>query len=331
MSTLGPLRRYLLAIGAALLAMVTVAAAYPPVRHRIHDTQARQARAHSAQARPSGPCAARVSGEFTLTLRQGGLVRNAFVHVPRAGAGRPLAVVLAFHGAGGNGEFMADYSGLSPLADRDHFIAVYPSAAGARHFWTLNASDKTKPDDVGFIAKLLQVLPSRVCMDQQRVYATGVSNGGGFTVRVGCELSSRIAAIAPVAGGYRSLDPCHPDRPLSVLEIHGTSDPVVPYNGKAPDYAGSVSRFLANWTQIDRCPAGASPIFVARNTQRFDWSPCADGTEVLHLRLKGIGHTWPGSRDSRNAPISAGRTVWRFFRGRVLSPAFPQDGGVGSN
>jgi polyhydroxybutyrate depolymerase len=101
------------------------------------------------------------------------------------------------------------------------------------------------PDDVGFIKALLQVLPSRMCIDPSRIYATGVSNGGGFAARLGCELSSQIAAIAPVAGGYRSLDPCHPDRPVAVLEIHGTADTVVPYDGKPPDYGGSVQKFLS--------------------------------------------------------------------------------------
>jgi polyhydroxybutyrate depolymerase len=275
-----------------------------------------------AAQQPAAPaCSGRATGEFTLHVRHDGLVRNATVHVPAAGAGRPLAVVLAFHGAGGNGEEMADYSELTPLADHDHFIAVYPTAGSSRHFWTLNGRDATKPDDVGFIAALLKVLPRRVCMDAQRVYATGVSNGGGFAARVGCVLSSQIAAIAPVAGGYSSLDPCHPDRPVAVLEIHGTADKVVPYDGKPPDYAGSVPRFLAEWADLDDCPQAAAPIFVARGTERFDWGPCAEGTTVLHFRLSGVGHTWPGSRDSRSSPIAAGRTVWRFFRGRVLAPA----------
>jgi polyhydroxybutyrate depolymerase len=240
--------------------------------------------------------------------------------VPRAIASRRSPAVLAFHGAGGSGEEMADYSGLSSLADHDHFVVVYPTAAGRRHFWTLNGSDASKPDDVTFVSSLLDVLPSRACVDTKQIYATGVSNGGGFTARIGCALSWRLAAIAPVAGGYRSLDPCRPDRPVSVLEIHGTADNVVPYNGKPPDYAGSVPRFLDGWAARDKCATAATPVFVARGTERFDWTSCAAGAEVLHFRLSGVGHTWPGSRDSRSAPIAAGRTVWRFFRGRSLAP-----------
>jgi polyhydroxybutyrate depolymerase len=276
--------------------------------------------AHAAIAPSAPPCSAKPVGDFTVNVRAGGLDRNALVHVPAAGAGRRLPVVLAFHGAHGSGEFMSDYSGFSKLADREHFLVVYPTAASAKRFWTLNARDPNAPDDVAFVARLVAALPTRVCMDPARVYATGVSNGGGFAARLGCVLSSRLAAIAPVAGGYRSLDPCHPDRPVSVLEIHGTADPVVPYNGKPPDYKGSVPRFLANWASLDHCPPPAAPIFVGPGLERFDWGPCESGAEVLHLRLSGIGHTWPGSDDSRSAPIAAERTVWRFFRGRVLAP-----------
>jgi polyhydroxybutyrate depolymerase len=276
--------------------------------------------AHAANGPSAPPCSARPTGDITLNIRTRGLMRNALLHVPAAGAGRRLPVVLAFHGAHGSGEFMADYSGFSTLADREHFVVVYPTAAGPRRFWTLNASDPKAPDDVAFISKLLQTLPRSACIDPARVYATGVSNGGGFTARLGCVLSSRIAAIAPVAGGYRSLDPCRPDRPVSVLEIHGTADPVVPYDGKPPDYTGSVPRFLANWASLDNCPPPTAPIFVAQGTERQDWGPCEGGTEVLHLRLSGVGHTWPGSEDSRSAPIAAQRTVWRFFRGRTLAP-----------
>jgi polyhydroxybutyrate depolymerase len=234
---------------------------------------------------------------------------------------KPMALVLAFHGAGGSGRSMERYSELSKFSDRDHFIAVYPSAASAHRFWTLNASDPSKPDDVAFVSALLSSLGRSVCMDPQRVYATGVSNGGGFAARLGCVLSSRLAAIAPVAGGYRSLDPCHPDRPVSVLEIHGDSDTVVPYDGKPPDYAGSVPRFLSQWAELDDCPSGGQPTVAAHGAQRFAWGPCAEEADIQHLKLAGVGHTWPGGDDSRAAPVSAAREVWLFFRGRRLAPA----------
>jgi polyhydroxybutyrate depolymerase len=255
-------------------------------------------------------------------VRSGGLLRNALVHVPKASAGRQLPLVLAFHGSGGSGAEMARYSELSGVSDRSHFIVVYPSAAGSR--WTLNDADPSQPHDVAFVARLLRVLNRTTCMDPSRVYATGVSNGGGFTARLGCELSSRFAAIAPVAGGYRSLSDCRPDRPVSVLEIHGTADPVVPYDGKPPDYAGSVPRFLDAWAAIDHCGADEART-VAQGAQSFAWGACAQGTQVQHLKLEGVGHTWPGGNDSRQSPVSASQAVWQFFRDRVLARG-PGDG-----
>jgi polyhydroxybutyrate depolymerase len=278
--------------------------------------------ASAAPVPAASACGSSRSGEFTLRLQVGGLQRSALVHVPKLRTAQPMALVLAFHGAGGSGRSMERYSELSAFSDRDHFIVVYPSAAASSHgYWTLNANDPSQPDDVAFISALLTSLGKRVCMDSQRVYATGVSNGGGFTARLGCELSSRVAAIAPVAGGYGTLGPCHPDRPVSVLEIHGDSDRVVPYDGKPPDYAGSVPRFLSQWAELDDCPAGGQPTVAAHGAQRFAWGPCAEEADIQHLKLAGVGHTWPGGDDSRAAPVSAAREVWLFFRGRRLAPA----------
>src|SRR5205085_1686523 len=199
---------------------------------------------------------------------------------------------------------------------------VYPDAVGPHRFWNISSSDPTAPDDVGFVTALLDRLERSLCVDHQRVYATGVSNGGGMAARLGCQLGSRIAAIAPVAGGYRSLPQCKPTRPLSVLEIHGTADPVVPYDGKPPDYAGSVPHFLDVWTEHNHCPPQQPPVWIAPRTQRLAWGPCDDDTDVEHLKLSGVGHTWPGAPGS-GAAVNASREVWLFFRGRVLAPAPP--------
>ena len=79
------------------------------------------------------------------------------------------------------------------------------------------------------------------------IYVTGVSNGGGMAARAACELADRLAAAAPVAGGYGTLPACRPSRPLPVLEVHGTGDGVVPYAGKGPRRSGSVAGWLGMW------------------------------------------------------------------------------------
>ena len=149
------------------------------------------------------------------------------------------------------------------------------------------------------------------------MFVTGVSNGGGFAARLGCELSGRLAGVAAVAGGYRSLPACRPQRPLPVLEIHGTADHVVPYHGRPPDGAGSVDRWLGQWRRIDACPGTVWRRRIERGVSEVKWTGCAQQTVVEHLRLAGVRHGWPGGDRIAPppAPFSATWWTWAFFRG----------------
>jgi polyhydroxybutyrate depolymerase len=261
----------------------------------------------------AGSCAAKPrAGSSDITLPSAGQQRQARLHVPQAPAGKELPLVVAFHGAGATGEFMERYSGLSQVADRGQFVVVYPNASGSHPFWSLNDDARNGPQDARFISDLLDNVEDSLCIDTKRVYATGVSNGGGFTARIGCRLSERFTAIAPVAGGYRAIPDCDARRPVSVLEIHGTADRAVPYWGKPPDYRGSVPRYLAGWRRIDRC--GSKPVDqrMAAGTLRKVWAPCADGTRVEHIKRWGRGHEWPGAFGAPG--MSASQVVWDFFR-----------------
>jgi polyhydroxybutyrate depolymerase len=260
----------------------------------------------------AGPCSSIIrSGSSDISMTSAGQQRQARMHVPSAPAGKQLPLVIAFHGAGATGEFMERYSGLSAVADKGQFVVVYPNASGSHPFWSLNDDARNGPQDVTFISDLLDQVEDSVCIDTRRVYGTGVSNGGGFTARIGCQLSGRFTAIAPVAGGYRAIPDCHATRPVSVLEIHGTADRAVPYWGKPPDYRGSVPRYLAGWRRIDHC--GSKPVDqrMAAGTLRQVWAGCADGTRVEHIKRWGRGHEWPGAFDAPG--MSAAQVVWDFF------------------
>jgi polyhydroxybutyrate depolymerase len=280
----------------------------------------------ASRAAGDGPCSSAPSrGNLYVQMAVGGVPRSAIVHVPRhARRGARLPLVLAFHGAGRTGSFMASYSTLESLSDSQGFISVFPSAARPHRYWALAEEDPGGPQDLAFIEQLLDRAEAMTCVDASRVYATGISNGGGMTARLGCEMSSRLAAIAPVSGGYSSLDPCHPSRPVSVLEIHGTADKVVPYAGKPPGGRGSVGGFLGQWTALDGCRGSPTRRGYGPSSMIFSWRHCADGTEVEHIKIYGGGHAWPGAEPpdrAPTAPISAARAVWNFFRGHSLSGA----------
>jgi polyhydroxybutyrate depolymerase len=257
-----------------------------------------------------------------------GKQHEALLHVP-PGAHGQLPLVLAFHGAQYGARFVSAYYGFTPVANREHFAVLYPQASH-NVFWQLSPSQH---EDVDAVRALLDRAQTWGCIDASRVYATGASNGGGFSARLGCEMTDRLAAIAPVAGGYSPLGPCTPSRPLPVLEVHGTSDQVVPYEGKAPDYDGSVARFLGEWTELDACAGTAQRTTPSPGVTQLTWADCAGGSVVQHLRLAGTDHGWPGGDTAaaglKNHPIpkndptgvEAAETVWSFVsRFRLPNP-----------
>ena len=226
--------------------------------------------------------------------------------------------MLVFHGAFSSGPSMEGYTGLTRIAHAAGFVVAYPTANG--DLWNLSGAGPHGGDDVAFVSMLLDGLEQRLCVDPARVYATGVSNGAGFTARLGCELGDRLAAIAPVAGIYGIQPPCHPARPLSVLEVHGTSDPVVPYGATSGHGHGSVRGYLALWRRLDGCPPGwqrrrlSAPILMLTRTG------CRDGTVVSHVRITGGGHTWPGTPFGTVGPsFPTSRAVLQFFIHRRIS------------
>ena len=275
-----------------------------------------------APTRACRSVAASAAGVSTERFVSGGRLRQAVVDIPSTALGRPAPLLLAFHGSGGTGPFMRSYSGFARIAARSRFVAVYPTAAGPR--WNLEESeDPTRADDVRFIRELIDRLGGRVCFDKTRVYVAGVSNGGGFAALLGCRLSRRIAAVASVAGGYGDLPECRADRPVSVLEIHGTEDEVVPYNGR--DGRGAARDFAASWAVRDGCRADARERTVAAGVVRYDWWPCAAGSAVAHVKLIGGEHQWPGATPpdpGPQSPIAAAPEIWRFVvHHRLAVPA----------
>jgi polyhydroxybutyrate depolymerase len=240
-------------------------------------------------------------------------VAGAPLHLPpQTKPGAPVPLLIALHGAGGTGADFQARVGLDDDADDAGFATVYPSAASSRHFWSLNRA--AQPDDVPRIAALLDQLQAQGCIDPDRVFATGVSNGGGFAARLGCELADRLAGVAPVAGGYRALDSCPAGKRTSLLEIHGLADHVVPYFGVPPDYKGHVPRFVSRWAHRDGCAPGPKRTHPSRGVTHLTYRGCDGGTAVEHVAIEGLGHGWVVKGEP--ADVDANRAILAFFRGK---------------
>jgi polyhydroxybutyrate depolymerase len=175
--------------------------------------------------------------DLSGTLESDGRSRAYFVHLPPGYTGKqPLPLVLVLHGATESPEGVEELSGMSLKADKENFIAVYPRGTGRlSNVPTWNSGNccgyalMNHVDDVGFLRALIEKLGHDYVVDPKRIYVTGISNGGMMTYRAACELSDKIAAIAPVEG-EQNVD-CRPGSPVSVIVFHGTADHLVPFDG----------------------------------------------------------------------------------------------------
>ena len=268
-------------------------------------------------------------------LRVDGRERTYLVDLPpRYDGRRALPLVLVFHGGGGNARQVRQQTGMSELARREGFIAVYPNGSGRLdgRILTWNAGTccgyarQQRIDEVAFVRALLDSLQATLRIDPARVYATGMSNGGMMAHLVGCSLGGRIAAIGVVAGEL-TVPECRPPRPVAVVLIHGTADEHLPFEGGVgrdaldPHVARSVFDAMDTWMEVDGCPSTAT-ITIDGPVRHTAHGPCAAGTAVELYAIEGGGHAWPGAdpprlarrrRDTPSDALDATRVIWRFF------------------
>jgi polyhydroxybutyrate depolymerase len=275
-------------------------------------------------------------------LRVNGVDRTYHLHVPPAAKGKKSPLLMVFHGGEGDGTKIARQTGFNRVADRWGVIVVYPDSL---EYWNDGRSTIGTPrDDVGFVRQLIKHLVETENVDPQRVYATGASNGGNFTLRLACEMSTEIAAFAPVVASFPAeyWPRCKPQRPVPILMINGTSDTFIPWEG------GAMRRGFRRGAGGEVVPVPTTLDFWAKNNacspkptveklpdrdrgdgttvQVITYSNCRDASSVRMIRVDGGGHTWPGSEaraarlmGNTTRDIDASDEIWNFFKERRLS------------
>jgi polyhydroxybutyrate depolymerase len=278
------------------------------------------------------------AGDYTFSMKHGGLERRYRVHVPKSYVpGKPVPLVFALHGGGGNMDYQAtdEYYGLISKSEREGFVVVFPngySRLRSGKFATWNAGNccggarDANADDVGFIREVVADVTRRVSVDRSRIYATGMSNGGLMSYRLACEMSDVFSAIAPVAGTDNTRA-CSPTRAVSVLHIHARNDTHVLFDGgagpgardksKVTDFT-SVPATVAKWVGLNGCAPTPRRILDKPGVYCEVYAPCRDKAEVQLCVTEGGGHSWPGGHKPRGdeAPsqaISANDVMWEFF------------------
>jgi len=254
------------------------------------------------------------TGKMTKQLVVNNTNREYIIYVPENFTGTSsLPLLLSFHGLSSNMNFNYDYTNFSELAERENFIVVHPNGIDNR--WTVSA---TNNPDIDFIEALLDQLENDYNIASNRIYSTGMSNGGNFSFTLACGLNDRIAAIASVTGLMlqMAIGNCVPSRPLAVLHIHGTEDLIANY--------AFVQGGLDFWT--DHNNTNDFPIISdipnidsgdGSTVKRFEYLNGNSNVEVQHLKITGGGHEWPGF--SGNMDINASDEVWNFVKNFDLS------------
>ena len=253
--------------------------------------------------------------------------RRYLLHVPDSyDGGDPVPLVINIHGFGQWPANQESVSRWSDLADEEGFIVVHPMGTGLPLRWashTPGAADTTA--DTAFITELLNSLTRDYAVDPDRVYVTGLSNGGGMTFVMSCVLSGRIAAIGTVAGLLTyPWDACGRQRPVPLIAFHGTADPIVPYEGgplsgpagEAPNVRSWVGDYaVRNGCTVEEELPAQGDVSGTRWTR-----PGSDASDVVLYTVAGGGHTWPGGRPlpefitgPTSDDIDATRVMWEFF------------------
>jgi polyhydroxybutyrate depolymerase len=302
-----------------------------------------------AQTTTTFECAAAASsigpGEEKVTISSGGVERWYLRHVPTGYDGSAaLPVVVDLHGYSEGADVQARLSALGPYGDEHGFITLTPQGSGTVSRWDTAPSSA----DQLFIGDVLDQVEADLCVDSDRIFVTGLSNGAMMTSAIGCALSDRIAAIAPVAG-IQDPDGCAPARPMPVIAFHGTEDGFLSYDGgygertaslPAPDGSGktlgdlgvrdsggpSVVEMTSAWAARAGCDTSPAESAVASDVTLLDF-PCSGDVDVQLYRIDGGGHTWPGSALSAavasiigptTTSISANALMWAFFEEHPL-------------
>jgi len=264
---------------------------------------------------------------INASITHDGIERDYILYVPEIYDGSTaVPLVLNFHGFGSSASQQMFYGDFRDIADTEGFLLVHPEGTTliGNQFWNVGFPGLSSTiDDVGFTEALIDELATLYTIDLDRVYATGMSNGGFMSFLLACQLSEKIAAVASVTGSMTqdTFDDCNAQLPTPVLQIHGTEDDVVSYNEN--NLSLPIPDVISYWVDHNNCETTPTtttlPDVDVSDGSTIEYSVYEDGVNGItteHMKVIGGGHTWPGSvlnTAGTNQDIDASLEIWLFF------------------
>lgn len=260
-------------------------------------------------------------------LTHKGLDRYYYIQLAHPEAEGLSSVLFNLHGYGSDAIEQMNYTNFNNLANtkENNFILIHPQGAplntaltsSSSHWnsggWTIGST----VDDVDFIDTIIELVSQKYDLNQNRIYSTGMSNGGFMSYHLACNLSSKIAAVASVTGSMSSetYESCNPDHPTSILQVHGSIDVTVPFQGNSALGMRSVNDVMDYWKLYNACDVDPTSIIIDYfdieiAVQHDTYSNCLNDVHVELYKIEGMGHTWPYKG---RYGISATEIIWEFI------------------
>ncbi|MDB2604830.1 hypothetical protein N9Z34_04140 [Gammaproteobacteria bacterium] len=260
-------------------------------------------------------------------LTHKGLDRYYYIQLAHPEAEGPSSVLFNLHGYGSNALEQMNYTNFNNLANtkENNFILIHPQGAplntaltsSSSHWnsggWTIGST----VDDVDFIDTIIKLVSQKYNLNQDRIYSTGMSNGGFMSYHLACNLSSKIAAVASVTGSMskETYEDCNPAHPTSILQVHGTIDATVPFQGNSALRMRSINDVMDYWKLYNACDVDPTSIItdyfdIEIAVQHDTYSNCLNDVNVELYKIEGMGHTWPYKG---RYGISATEIIWEFI------------------
>jgi len=259
--------------------------------------------------------------------------RRYLLYVPKTyDPSKATPLVISMHAAALWPAAQMEISRWNELADEHGFIVVYPSGTGVltrdpRGPKVWHMGPRGVELNVAFISDLIDKLEAEYNIDPTRIYANGLSNGGGMSFAVSCRLPHRVAAVGAVAAAQTlPWDWCGDSTPVPMVAFHGTDDRMVPYQGGPsrdpfnPVMFPDVRDWAASWARRNRCTGDPIDTRITASVRRLAYANCAENADVILYTVKGGGHAWPGGKPMpewmvgrTTRDINASRVMWEFF------------------
>ena len=263
-------------------------------------------------------------GTINGTINYEDIDRTFILYVPSSydsSIKQPL--VFNFHGYGSNASEQMAYGDMRSQADANGFILVHPEALDdiyGSSYWNIKGWSQSVHDDVKFTENLINLLMDKYSINAERIYSTGMSNGGFFSFHLACNLSASFAAVASVTGSMTTstFDSCNPRKPTPVMQIHGSLDFTVPYKGLDTLNMKPIMDVMEYWKVSNACDdyVLSLPDILPGTTswtETYQYSNCLNDTENIHLYVQGAGHVWPGSIYASIQSPDSSSSIWSFF------------------